>query len=94
MTILHIRAPGLRFPIWLPLLSICLWALTVLTGIVVMCLPKRTLQRFVKETVPVSPIRLGWQLIRLAHILLWSGSFTLCDVQVPNEGVRVRIRTI
>lgn len=84
---------ALPFPIWLPLPSLCLWALTVDLGIILCCLPKRFLRQRLGQEIPVSPTQVGWQLIRLAHILLWSGSFTLCDVHVPGEGVRVRVRT-
>ena len=89
------RVPKLRTPIWLPLLSLPLWALTVLAGLVVCFLPRRVLERRAQgNRLPVSPVRLGFSLMRLANVMLWSGSFVLCDVRIPGEGVRVRIRMI
>lgn len=93
LTTVTVRAPAIRFPIWIPLLSAGLWALTVLVGVVITCLPAEVLRRRLGDQVAVSPRRLGWQVIRLASILLWSGSFVLVDVRVPAEGVRVCIRT-
>jgi len=80
-------------PIWLPVPSISLWGLTVLAGCVVCCLPASLLERHAKQPIPVSPYRLGRSLVSMAWILLWSGSFVLCDVRVPDEGVRVTIRS-
>jgi hypothetical protein len=95
LTTITVRVPNLRVPIWLPLLSLPLWALTVLAGLVVCFLPRRVLERRMRgASLPVSPVRLGLWLMRLANVLLWSGSFTLCDVHVANEGVHVRIRMI
>lgn len=95
LTTITIRVPDLRVPIWLPLPSITLWGLTVLLGLVVCFLPRHVLERKMQGTpLPVSPLRSGLSLIRLANVLLWSGSFTLCDVYVKNEGVRVRVRMI
>ncbi len=95
LTTIAVRVPDLRVPIWLPMPSLMLWALTVLAGLVVCFLPRRVLERHTEgASLPVSPVRLGLSLIRLAHVLLWSGSFTLCDVHVKNEGVRVRIKMI
>ena len=95
LAIVTVRAPGIRFPIWLPIPSVSLWAITVLVGVVVCFLPRRALERRMQgASLPVSRVRLGLGLIRLANVLLWSGGFTLCDVQVPNDGVRVRIRML
>ena len=88
------RAPGLRVPIWLPLLSSVLWAITVLVGLAVCFVPADRLRRRMGERVAVSPVRLGVGLMRLATVLLWSGGFTLCDVAVKGEGVRVKVQMI
>ncbi len=93
-TTVLVRAPGLPFPIWLPLLSIGLWALTVLAALVVACVPERTLRRRTGDKLDLRPRQLAWQVFRFANVMLWSGSFVLCDVAVPTQGVRVRIRTI
>jgi hypothetical protein len=87
--------PDLRVPIWLPLPSLMLWAMTVLAGLVVCFLPRRVLERKKQGApLPVSPLRLGLGLMRLANVLLWSGSFTLCDVYVKQDRVRVKVRMI
>ena len=95
LTTIVVRVPNLRVPIWLPIPSLTLWGFTVLAGLVVCFLPRRVLERRIEGTsLPISPVRLGLWLMRLANVLLWSGSFTLCDVHVANQGVRVRIRMI
>jgi len=93
-TTVLVQVPGLPFPIWLPLLSLGLWGLTVLAALVLACVPERTLRRRTGERLDLTPRQLAWQVFRLANIMLWTGSFVLCDVAVPAEGVRVRIRTI
>ncbi len=93
LTTVLVQVRELPVPIWLPMPSVCLWALTVDLGLLLCCLPAGFLRRHLGEKLPVSPRQVGWQLIRLATILLWSGSFVLCDVSVPEEGVRVRIRS-
>ena len=95
LTTITVRVPDLRVPIWLPIPSITLWGFTVLLGLVVCFLPRHVLEKKMQGTpLPVSPVRLGLWLMRLANVMLWSGSFTLCDVCVKNEGVRVRVRMI
>jgi len=89
-----VRAPGLRFPIWLPLLSSVLWAVTVLVGLAVCFVPADRLRRRMGGEVAMSPVRLGVGLMRLATVLLWSGGFTLCDVAVKGKGVRVKVQMI
>jgi hypothetical protein len=87
----HVR--DLRVPIWLPVPSISLWGLTVLAGCVLCCVPASVLEKHAGQPIPIPPYRMGLSLISMAWILLWSGSFVLCDVRVPNDGVRVTIRS-
>jgi hypothetical protein len=94
LTIITVRAPGLRVPIWLPLLSVVLWGITVLVGLVMCFVSPRRLQKRMGGEVAVSPVRLGLGLVRLANVMWWSGSFTLCDVAVKGQGVRVKVRMI
>src|SRR5512143_3816964 len=86
ITVLHPRLPLGR--VWLPLLSLPLWGMLVLTGLGVCFLPAGWLE---KRTggVRVRPIAVGLGLIRLAGGLLCNGGYVLCDVHVPDEQVRV-----
>lgn len=41
--------------------------------------------------MPIKPGKAASALTRIAWILLCSGPYTLCDVQVESQGVSVRI---
>ena len=91
VAVYHPRLPLGR--IWLPVPSLPLYALLVLTGGLVCCLPEAALARLTKG-VRLKSVPLGLAVIRLAGALLCSGGYTLCDVAVPAERVRVRVRAI
>ena len=91
VTILHPRLPLGR--IWLPVLSLPLYALLVLVGMGLCCMPRRRLEKLT-QGVSMSPVRLGLTVIQFAGALLCNGSYTLCDINVAEENVRVRVRTI
>ena len=93
VTVRHPRLPFGR--LWVPLLSVgvyvAAWCARVALGFV----PKRKLRERMGENMPVDPARLGPLLTRLAWAVLCSGSYTLVDVVVKEEGgefgVKVRL---
>lgn len=91
ITVFHPRLPLGRA--WVPLLSLPLYALLLLTGMALCCVPRRA---FTKWTggVSMSPVRLGLTVIRFAGALLCNGSYTLCDLTIAEENMRLRVRTI
>jgi hypothetical protein len=91
ITVLHPKAPLGR--VWLPLPSLSLWAAALLCGLGLCCVPTRKWRQWLPDA-PVKPRQAGWSLIRTAQALLWSGSFVLCDISVPGEKLRVRVRAI
>ena len=44
--------------------------------------------------LPVDARTLGRYLVKFAGVLLCSGSYVLCDVRVPEERLRLRIRLV
>ena len=77
----------------MPLLSLPLYGVLVLAGLVICCLPPRRVGRLTRG-VGLSPWRLGLTLPQLASALLCNGSYLLCDIAVPEEAVRLRVRAI
>ena len=56
--------------------------------------PRQALWEGGARELPVEARTLGRYLVKFAGVLLCSGSYVLCDVAVPAEKVRVRIRLV
>ena len=56
--------------------------------------PRQALRAGGARELPVEARTLGRYVVKFAGVLLCSGSYVLCDVAVPAEKVRVRIRLV
>jgi hypothetical protein len=88
----HRRLPLGR--IWVPLFSPLLYVAAVFASLAVRFVPRRVLEQHGQE-MPVDPRLMGPYLRKMAWVLLCSGSYVLCDVNISasEEKVRVRVRT-
>lgn len=89
----HRRLPLGR--IWVPFFSPLLYVAAAFASMAVRFVPRRVFERHGQE-MPVDPRLAGRYLRKMAWVLLCSGSYVLCDVNVntPDERVRVRVRTL
>jgi hypothetical protein len=87
----HLPTGRLRH-VWLPLPSLALYLAAWAARIAVRFVRWDRIAEKKGQAMPVSPEKLATAITRIAWILLCSGPYTLCDVQVESHGVSVRIK--
>jgi len=86
----HARLPFGR--IWLVIPAAFLFAIAAVGWIVLRS--SRRLDAKLRRSTPFDARHLSRRLIQCFEALLCSGSYTLVEVRVPDEGVKVMIRVI
>jgi len=91
ITVRHRCLPFGRISV--PLLSVGVYLLAWCLRVGVRFVPTKKLKEQRPE-IPIDPRTLGPLVTKAAWVLLCSGSYTLVDVKVVEEGVGVRVRLI
>jgi hypothetical protein len=85
-----VRHPRLPFGVlWLPCFSFVVYLVAWGARLVIRFAGRGKLAR----QLPLTPARLGWLVTRAAAAVLWSGSYTLLEVEAPGK-VEVRVRLV
>ena len=91
--IVSVRKPGVPFGrLWLPIPSVVVYLAAWVVKVWLASGRRRPGEEEGKSGIDVR--RMAPHVTKLAWALLWSGSYVLCDVKVPEEGVRVKISVI
>ena len=90
--VVSVRIPKGPFRrIWLPIPSLVVYLGAWVARIALKFVRWEKIAQRRKQAIPVNPARIGPALTRIAWITLCSGPYTFCDVDVPDEGVHVKI---
>jgi hypothetical protein len=85
-----VRHPRLPFGgLWVPCFSFVVYLAAWGARLVIRFVGRGKLAR----QLPLTPARLGWLVTRATAVVLWSGSYTLLEVQAPGK-VEVRVRLV
>jgi len=88
----HPAIPGGAILLGIP--SFPLYAAARLASAFISLIPESTFRKRIPPRCPVNPRKVCRELTKCAAAMLCSGSYTLLDIQVPSERLRLRVRLI